>query len=194
MVSPYHFCALGCPLTSYPTRSPSYLVDSCYDAVGEGIETSEDVEDAAPARWIGLGRFLAGAPHGPLTKPRPHWAAMGWAGAATTAPPTVQCVPTKDVVHHQWMRSESRIQSVALANTNVAQGRGELVRFLNYESSFLCWAVSGGRICAMSSWPQDFSDAPNALSAAPSSPDTTGTNFSKSQARKEISTQEYQFL
>lgn len=62
---------------SHPALLASYLVDSCYDAVSEGIEASQDVEDAAPARWIGLGGLLAGAPHGPLTKSRSHRAAMG---------------------------------------------------------------------------------------------------------------------
>lgn len=98
--------ALVRPFTSNTTLIASYLVDSCDDTVGEGIEVSEDVEDAAPARWIGLGRLLAGAPHGPLAKSWSHRAAMGWAGAAATTPPGVQCVPAKDVVHHQWMRSD----------------------------------------------------------------------------------------
>lgn len=62
---------------SHPEILASYLVDSGYDAVGEGIKASEDVEDAAPARWIGLGWLLAGAPHGPLTESWSHRAAMG---------------------------------------------------------------------------------------------------------------------
>lgn len=70
-LNPYHSL---CPWFSIQiiAYSASYLVDSCDDTVSEGIEASEDVEDTAPARWIGLCRLLAGAPHGPLTKSRPH--------------------------------------------------------------------------------------------------------------------------
>lgn len=99
-IASLHHCVLGSSFTSYPTLLASYLVDSCYDAVGEGIEASEDVDNATPVRWIGLDRLLAGAPHGPLTKSGSHRAAMSRAGAAATTSSRVQCVPTKDVVHH----------------------------------------------------------------------------------------------
>lgn len=37
------FYAPGCSFISYIALLASYLVDSCYDAVGEGIEAGEDV-------------------------------------------------------------------------------------------------------------------------------------------------------
>lgn len=76
--------------------------------------------------------------------------------------------PESTMCSHQRCSSSPvnalRIQSAALTDTNLARGTwgvGALMNnFLNYESSILCWTISGGLICAMSSQLRDSSDDP----------------------------------